>query len=115
MIEEPRLFRLHPDSLDVRLRDLTLLLELRGRWMKREDLARQLGWSVRIVRDTASHSRGTILSGQRGLILTRLASVADANESRAALISQAKQMLKRAGEIAKVQHELISSRRNGAA
>lgn len=118
LIERPMpgvLFLLHSESSEERLKALTTLLEWKRTWMQRDKVAMILGWEVRTVRATASRSSGTILSGPKGLCLTRYATTDEANHARAVFISQGKKMLKRAGEIARVQHELIHNREKGVA
>lgn len=69
-----------------------------GGWRHREDLARTLGVSVRAVRDAASHSRGEILSGQRGLILTVCATPEEIDEAIGRMVSQIHEMTRRVVE-----------------
>lgn len=66
-----------------------------GTWRKREELARQLGVSVRAIRDAASQSNGEILSGQLGLKLTVCASQDELEDAIGRMVSQIHQMTRR--------------------
>lgn len=84
--------------LDLRMHTLMRLLS-GARWIKRDVIAQRLGWTVRDVRDTASHSHGGILSGPQGLCLIANATPDEIEHSRQILISQARQMIQRAMDI----------------
>lgn len=84
--------------LSARLNTLTACL-IGRRWTNRAVLAVELGWTIRAVRDTASQSKGQILSGPKGLCLTVHASAEELEHSRLILLSQARSMIRRALEL----------------
>jgi Sec-independent protein translocase protein TatA len=69
-----------------------------GTWRKREELARSLGVSVRSIRDAASHARGEIISGNRGLKLTCCATPEEVSEALGRFRSQIREMTRRLAE-----------------
>lgn len=82
----------NPDCVGIALqRNLVNALRL-GTWRKREDLARQLGVSVRAIRDAASTSHGEIVSGQNGLKLTVCCTESELQDALSRMASQIHQM-----------------------
>lgn len=63
-----------------------------GTWRKREELARQLGVSVRAIRDAASNASGEIVSGQNGLKLTACCTPEEIDNALQRMASQIHQM-----------------------
>lgn len=85
----------------------TLVAYLRGRgWRTAKDIAAhpELRFSDRYTRELAQKSRGAIISGDRGYIFNLDSTFEEKNEFKARLISQAKNMIKRAIEADKVWH-----------
>lgn len=82
-----------------------LVQRLQGRgWVKREQLAKELYVSVRVIRAAASHAGGQILSGQRGLKLTIEANSEEVNECIGRMLSQVREMQRRLTETEKIWH-----------
>jgi len=82
-----------------------LVQRLKGRgWVNREELAKELFVSVRVIRSAASHASGQILSGARGLKLTSEASSDEVNESIGRMLSQVREMRRRIAETETVWH-----------
>lgn len=75
-----------------------------GMWRKREDLARQLGVSVRAIRNAASHSHGEIISSNRGLKLTCCATPEEVTEALGRCRSQIREMTRRVMETESFWH-----------
>jgi hypothetical protein len=73
-------------------------------WIKARDLTRVLSFDDRYLRALASSSRGTIISGNRGYRLTRLATIQEIDRCTSTLRSQADAMTARALQIARVYH-----------
>ena len=88
---QPTLFQRQRISTEDLSRQLVNALRL-GSWRKREELARQLGVDVRLIRDAASHSGGHIISGQRGMKLTVCATAEEMNEAIGRARSQIAEM-----------------------
>lgn len=63
-----------------------------GIWMKREEVARQLGVSVRAIRDAAHESAGQVVSGQLGMKLTICCTPEELDDALARSTSQIHQM-----------------------
>ncbi len=76
-----------------------------GTWNHREDLARQLGVSVRAIRDAASHAHGEVISGNRGLKLTACALPAEIEEATGRFRSQIREMTRRLAETEIAWHQ----------
>jgi hypothetical protein len=70
-----------------------------GEWHTRSALAARLHTSDRAIRMCAEHSQGRVISDQRGMKLTRYATVAEVDHAEAWLISQGRKMIDRAREI----------------
>lgn len=82
-----------------------LVHRLTGRgWVKREQLAKELYVSVRVIRAAASHAGGQILSGQRGLKLTIESNSEEVNECIGRMLSQVREMQRRLTETEKIWH-----------
>lgn len=73
-------------------------------WIKARDLCPLMNCDDRKLRAIASASRGTIISGNRGYRLTRLATIQEIDHCTAQLRSQADSMTARALQIARVYH-----------
>ena len=108
---QPTLFQRQRISTEDLSRQLVNALRL-GSWRKREELARQLGVSVRAIRDAASHAAGNVLSGNRGLKLTVAATMEELNEATGRLRSQVREMQRRLAETERVYHERVTERRS---
>ncbi len=76
-----------------------------GTWQHREDLARQLGVSVRAIRDAASHAHGEVLSSNRGLKLTACATIEEVEEAMGRFRSQIREMTRRVVEVEIAYHQ----------
>lgn len=77
-----------------------LMAQLRsGQWQKRNNLAFLLHTNIRAIRDAASHSRGEILSGNRGLKLTACATEEEYLHATGRFRSQMREMSRRLREI----------------
>lgn len=82
-----------------------MLRALDGRgWVGAGVLSRELNTSDRALRAAAAASRGQILGGQAGYILTRQASLREVARATAALLSQSNRMRERVAAIEKVRH-----------
>lgn len=86
-----------------------LAVWLRGKgWQTAAAIERALGFDDRYMRRIANASRGHVISGQEGYRLTLEASLPEIDHARNALLSQARDMERRAIEIDRVRHGRIS-------
>ena len=79
-----------------------------GNWTKAKDFPAP--WNERSLRALANASKGRIISGQRGSLVTRLATIKEVQHAAAWLRHQAAQMQYRALEIDRVYHGKLPSR-----
>lgn len=84
-----------------------LVLKLRGRgWVRAKQISAESGWPDRRIRAAAEAARGHILSGpgSDGYCVTREASADDRERVISGLRSQARRMLSRSIQLAKIHH-----------
>lgn len=80
------------------------VLQDEGDWVKGATLAARLHTSDRVIRMCASHSKGRVLSGQKGYRLTQDATLDEITHAANWLRSQAREMLQRSMEIDRFKH-----------
>jgi hypothetical protein len=105
LMELPGLFDRKGRNIEADLS--TLLAYLRGRgWRTAKEIAAhpELGFSDRYTRAIAQHSKGQIISGDLGYKYNFDATREEKDEFRQRLISQAKNMIKRAIDADRVWH-----------
>ena len=105
-----------PDSLQLELCDfrppaepedidrLIRLLSASGVWLTAAQITEQLGWSDRKIRALAASSHGLIISGNSGYKHTRHASPEEFSEFYGRMVSQGKEMIRRAIQAKRTHH-----------
>lgn len=86
---------------------LVQLLAAAGTWLTAREIRDQIGWSDRKVREIASQSQGQIISGNSGYKHNRHATPEELNEFYGRMVSQGKEMIKRAILAKRTHHQLI--------
>lgn len=103
-VEQPNLFHSRDLETASRLTDAFLAVLRDGLWHKGRDLAQALQTNERVLRQIASSSGGSVLSGQSGYRLTRAASNEEIDRCESWLRSQARKMIGRSIQIRKARN-----------
>lgn len=75
-----------------------------GAWHSGKSLQRELQTNERVIRAIADHSKGRVISSEKGYRLIECASTAEIDHAEARLLSQARKMTERAVEIRRARN-----------
>lgn len=105
MIAQPSLFRRRDQDAAARLTIAFLAVLQDGAWHQGRALARTLQTNERVLRQIASDSGGSVISGQRGYRLTQHATNAEIDHAESWLKHQGMAMIKRAFSIRRSRNQ----------